>query len=218
MTILVGIDPGLSRCGVVWCAFDRENAMMVFDELYLSNVPLVSPDSKVDTVVKAIRMKNKQWGIKPLFYVIDPAARIRDMVTAHESVQTALIREGFVVVPGENSREAGITELWGRLEADPPALVVSGSCTNWLHERDRWLVHMDEVGAESRPRGGKGATFTTIGPDHLMDPTRYCAMARAWGVSPPRRPKSRQSLSDAVTTGRAPDMRNRPKQYQTESY
>ncbi|HEY6019922.1 MAG TPA: terminase family protein, partial [Candidatus Paceibacterota bacterium] len=182
LDVIVGIDPGLSRCGVVWCGFDKDNAMVVFDELYLSNIPLVSPDPKVDTVVSLIREKNKRWGKKPLYYVVDPAARIRDMVTAHESVQTALIREGFLVIPGENAREPGILEMWGRLEASPPALVVSKACTNWLHEQDRWLVHQDEVGAEARPSSGKGVNFTTTGPDHLMDPTRYCAMARAWGV------------------------------------
>ncbi len=116
---------------------------------------------------------------------------------------TALIREGFVVIPGENDRQAGILELWGRLESSPPALVVSRACTNWLHERDRWLVHMDEEGSEARPRAGKGATFTTIGPDHLMDPTRYVAMARAWGVTPPQRPRQRESFRKDF----APDMR-----------
>ncbi len=127
LDVIVGIDPGLSRGGVVWCGFDKENRMVVFDELYTSNTPLVSPDPKVDTIVKAIRMKNAQWGVTPLFYVVDPASRIRDMVSAHESVMTALIREGFVCIAGENDRQAGILEMWGRLEADPPALVVSRS-------------------------------------------------------------------------------------------
>jgi phage terminase large subunit-like protein len=191
LDVIVGIDPGLSKGGVVYCGFDRENRMVVFDEIYFSNTPVVSPDPKVDTVVKAIRMKNKQWGVKPVFYVIDPSARIRDMVSATESVMTALVREGFVCVPGQNDREAGVLELWGRLEADPAAIVVSKACTNWLHERDRWLVAQDEEGAESVPKGTvKGASFKTIGPDHLMDPTRYVAMSRAWGVAPLRpRPK-----------------------------
>ena len=178
--------------------------MTVFDELYLSNTPLTSTDPAVDTIVKAIKMKNKRWGIKPLFYVVDPAARIRDMVSAHESVMTALVREGFVTIAGENDRQAGILEMWGRLEAKPAALMVSKSCTNWLYERDRWLVHMDEEGAESRPSAGKGATFTTIGPDHLMDPTRYCALARAWGVSPSKTSKPRDSFFDQ--RNHAPDL------------
>ncbi len=72
LDVIVGIDPGLSKGGVVFCGFDKENRMVVFDEIYFSNIPMVSPDPKVDTVVKAIRMKNKQWGVKPLFYVVDP--------------------------------------------------------------------------------------------------------------------------------------------------
>jgi phage terminase large subunit-like protein len=191
LDVIVGIDPGLSKGGIVYCGFDRENRMVVFDEIYFSDTPVVSPDPKVGTVVKAIRMKNKQWGVKPVFYVIDPTARIRDMVSATESVMTAFVREGFVCVPGQNDREAGVLELWGRLEADPAAIVVSKACTNWLHERDRWLVAQDEEGAESVPKGtAKGTSFKTIGPDHLMDPTRYVAMSRAWGVAPLRpRPK-----------------------------
>ena len=176
--------------------------MVVFDEIYFSNMPFVSPDPKVDTVVKAIRMKNKLWGIKPLFYVVDPAARIRDMVSATESVMTSLIREGFTTVAGENDREAGILELWGRLEANPPALLVSKACTAWLHERDRWLTVEDEETSEQRPSTGKGTKFKTIGPDHLMDPTRYVAMARAWGVSPSKRPRAR----DAYRKDHAPRM------------
>jgi hypothetical protein len=177
----------------VWCGFDKENRMVVFDELYFSNVPMASPDPNVNTVVKAIRMKNAQWGIKPLFYVVDPASRIRDMVTGTESVMTTMIREGFVTVPGENDRMQGILEMWGRLEADPPAIIVSKNCTNWLKERDRYLVHMDEEGGEQRPKSGKGTSFTTLGPDHLMDPTRYVAMSRAWGTwtAKPKKPPDR---------------------------
>lgn len=181
--------------------------MVVFDEIYFSNVPMVSPDPNVDTVIKTIRMKNAKWGIKPLYYVVDPASRIRDMVTGTESVMTTMIREGFVTIPGENDRMQGVLEMWGRLEANPPALVVAKNCTNWLHERDRYLIHQDEEGGESRPKTGKGSTFSTLGPDHLMDPTRYVAMSRAWGVAPSRRSEQRDSLTDQVVSGKAPDMR-----------
>jgi hypothetical protein len=34
LSVYVGIDPGVSRGGVVWAGFDRDNRMLVFDELY----------------------------------------------------------------------------------------------------------------------------------------------------------------------------------------
>jgi hypothetical protein len=48
----VGIDPGVARGGVVWCGFDRDNVMLVFDELY--------PEGKtVGEIAKEIRAKNR---------------------------------------------------------------------------------------------------------------------------------------------------------------
>jgi phage terminase large subunit-like protein len=218
LDVIVGVDPGLSKCGVVWCAFDKQNRLFVFDELYLENTPFVSGDSNTNTIASLIRFKNAQWGVKPLFYVVDPASRIRDMVTGHESVMTAMVREGFVTIAGENDRMAGILEMWGRLEAETPALVVGKNCTNWLYERDRWLIHMDEVSGEQRPNSGKGTTFTTIGPDHLMDPTRYVCMARAWGVHRPAQEREAKGLMEQIAKGRAPDMRGIRPRYDDEVY
>jgi phage terminase large subunit-like protein len=190
LDVVVGFDPGLSRGGVVWCGFDRDNAMLVFDELYPSNQPL-------GAIVEQIKQKNERWGITPQCYVIDPASRIRDMVTARESVQTELLRLGLPTIPGQNDRQAGILEMWARLESRPPALLVSKACTKWLYEADRYLVAMDEEGLESRPKStAKGSSFATIGPDHLIDPTRYCCLFRAW-VRPA------EPIPDGVQTDRA---------------
>jgi hypothetical protein len=172
MEVIIGYDPGLSRSGVVWCAFDADNHLLIFDELYPQG-------ESVQEIVKQARARNAWWGVKPLFWVIDPSSRIRDMASARESVQSALLRENVSVIPGQNDRMAGILELKRRLAND--ALKVSENCTSWLREADRWLVAMDEEAAEMRAKGtAKGATFTTIGPDHLMDPTRYVAMSRVW--------------------------------------
>ena len=52
----VGIDPGIRRGGVVWVAFDRDNHMLVFDELY--------PGSEtVPEIAKQIHAKNRLWGL-----------------------------------------------------------------------------------------------------------------------------------------------------------
>lgn len=175
MDVIVGYDPGIRRAGVVWCAFDRDNSMLVFDELYPEN-------ESVESIFERVTARNRFWGVTPDFYVIDPAMRIRDMSTAQESVQSTLIRLGFPVIPGQNDRDAGINQIKRRLESD--ALRVSSSCVSWLRECDRYLVAADEETAEGKPKTGKGHSFATLGPDHLMDPTRYVAMSRVWGPPP----------------------------------
>jgi hypothetical protein len=42
LDVYVGIDPGIARGGVVWCGFDRDNVMLVFDELYPENKTVVA--------------------------------------------------------------------------------------------------------------------------------------------------------------------------------
>lgn len=194
LDVLIGYDPGVSRSGLVFAGFDRENGMLVFDELYLSNTPLVYiehlPNGRArmrqhraperPSIVERVAEKCRWWGVHPAYWVIDPTARIRDLATARESVQSALLRAGVSVVPGQNDREAGILELQGRTESG--GLRVSRACVSWLHEAERWLVAQDEEDGELRPKGAvKGSSFKTIGPDHLMDPTRYLAMHRVWG-------------------------------------
>jgi len=172
MEVLIGYDPGLTRGGVVWCAFDGDNDMLTFDELYPQNM-------SVEKIVEAVREKNAFWGSKNPLWVVDPAQRIRDMVTAKESVQTALVRFGISAIPGQNDRLAGFLALKGRLEND--RWHITTNCTHLLREMDRLLIAADEDTNESRPRAtAKGHTFSTIGPDHLVDPARYVALTRTW--------------------------------------
>jgi hypothetical protein len=81
-----------------------------------------------------------------------------------------------------------VLQLRARLEASPPGLLVAENCVNWLFEAKRWLVAKDEVTQEQTPNAkGAGGSFATIGPDHLMDPTRYVAMERLWFSAPEQR-------------------------------
>jgi phage terminase large subunit-like protein len=177
LEVIVGYDPGLSRSGLVWCGFDRDNHMLVFDELYPQNL-------SVPQIVALARAKNAMWRVQPIFWVIDPAMRIRSISDPGESVQSALLREQIPVVPGQNDRMAGVLEMRRRISAN--ALRVGDRCVNWLKEADRWLVAADEEALEMRAKGSaKGASFTTIGPDHLMDPTRYVCLSRVWHAPVP---------------------------------
>jgi hypothetical protein len=179
---------------LVWCGFDRDNHLLVYDELYLQNTPLAywttdrqglsklrpAKAGEKPSILDLVAEKNRVWGVTPTYWVIDPASRIRDMQSAAESVHSALMRAGVSVLAGENDRLAGVLQMQGRLESN--AMLVSKGCSSLLREFDRWLVADDEETLENRPRGSvKGASFKTIGPDHLCDGLRYVCMNRVWG-------------------------------------
>lgn len=164
LDVVVGIDPGIARGGVVWVGFDRDNNALVFDELYPG-------DMKVDEIVPLIRQKNQKWGVVPDVYVIDPTSRNRSPTDGFD-VKGLYSRAGINAIDGLNDRVVGIMEMKARLENK--ALLVAENCEKWLFEQGRWLVAEDEA-------SGKGDRFTTLGPDHLMDPTRYALMFRPYG-------------------------------------
>jgi hypothetical protein len=155
---------------VVWCAFDRDNSMLVFDELYPEGLT-------VPQIAAQIKAKNLEWGVDPI-YVIDPSARNRALTNA-ETVIGEFNRAGIYPVPGQNDREAGILQLKARLHGG--TFRVAQNCAKWLWESDRYLVASDEISSEQKNKvKGAGGSFATIGPDHLLDPTRYVAMERLW--------------------------------------
>jgi hypothetical protein len=179
---------------VVWCGFDKNNDMLVFDELY--------PESMtVPEISRAIQERNAFWKIKRPLYVIDPSFRNRSLSNA-ESVEGAFMREGIFPVPGQNDRIAGVLQMRARVEAK--SLMVSQHCKHWLKEADRWVVSDDEVSGEGKPSRAKGAggSFATMGPDHLMDPTRYVCMERLYF----QRPKEKEPAWGGLASGTAPSL------------
>jgi hypothetical protein len=177
LDVYVGIDPGVARGGVVWCGFDRDNVLLVFDELYPEGLT-------VEQIAGQIRAKNREWGIEPQFFVIDPSARNRSLVNA-QSVEAEFQRHGIFPIHGQNDRAAGILQLRGRLEHG--GLLVAENCQAVRYEAKRWLVAKDEKSSEESASGDQ---FVTKGPDHTWDPIRYCAMERLWFE--PVRPKVRR--------------------------
>lgn len=169
----VGIDPGISRGGVVWVGFDRDGVALMYDELY-------PRDMLVPDIAKAIKEKNAQWGVTPVAYVIDPSARNRSL-TDGERVESLFLKEGIATLPGQNDRRAGVMQMRARLAQN--ALLFSTACVNALKETERWVVAEDEKLAEEKASTG-GDTFKTKGPDHLMDPLRYLCLERIWYEPP----------------------------------
>lgn len=158
--IVVGIDPGLNRTGVVWIAFDNDNAGLVFEELYPEQVV-------VEDVAKQIKATNAKWGISPDYYVIDPSARNRATVNA-EAVEAAYLRAGVPTIPGQNDRAAGIMEVKRRLQHS--GMTVADTCTNLVYEFEHYRRDPnshDEFAAVKKD-------------DHLLDALRYVCLARPW--------------------------------------
>ncbi len=160
--IVVGIDPGLVRTGVVWVAFDSDNVACVFCELY--------PKDQVPAAVAAeIHEINKRWNITPDYYVIDPSARNRATINA-EQIQSEYGRAGIWAIPGQSDRAAGILEVKRRLQQG--SLFVTSDCSNLIWEFGRYRKDpksSDEFAAVKQD-------------DHLLDALRYVCMSRPWAL------------------------------------
>lgn len=173
-SIVVGIDPGRNRTGVVWIAFDKDNSALVFDEF---NPKLaVVPD-----VAAEIKRKNKEWGLRAedVTYVIDPSSRNTSAINA-DQVEAAYSREEIYCQWGQNSRAAGILEMKRRLQekgadARPhPTLLFTRDCPQTIEQAERYRrdpKSNDEWAAVPQ---------TDQTRFDLVDATRYGVMSRTW--------------------------------------
>lgn len=158
--IVVGIDPGIRNFAAVWCGFDEDNKMYVFDEMLLQN-------QNAHDAALAIRKINTKWGIREALYVIDPAARQRAQVNS-DTVQSELMRQGIPTINGQNDVEAGCLQLRQRMDQD--MIVVNSACRGLRDEADDYALEDREDGVFKPMKGN----------DHRLDALRYVAMARVW--------------------------------------
>jgi hypothetical protein len=158
--IVVGIDPGIRNFAAVWCGFDSENRMYVFDEMLLQ-------EQNASDAAKAIKRINKKWGIREALYVIDPASRQRAQVNS-ETVQSELLRQGIPTMTGQNDVEAGCLQIRQRI--DQEMLFVNPECKGLRDEADDYALEDREDGVFKPMKGN----------DHRLDALRYVGMARAW--------------------------------------
>lgn len=158
--VIVSIDPGLNRTGVVWVAFDGDNAGLVFAEAYMA-------DAIVPDVAKAVKDINAYWELEPSYYVIDPSAKNRRHED-RERIEGAYVKEGLDVGRAQNDRATGILEVKRRLQKH--GLTVSRECRNLIWEMGRYRKDpkaQDEFAAIKRD-------------DHVVDALRYALMERPW--------------------------------------
>lgn len=186
--VLVGIDPGIKTTAILFAAFDGDNDMLIFDEIILGEESAIP-----ENAARLIREKEAEWGVEPIYYVIDPAARHRSLVNA-EQVATAYMRAGINTVPGQNAVEPGIFEVKRRLERTTKGagagLYISKACSRLIWEFGRY--RMDP----------KAEGFAVVKKDdHALDVARYLSMARP--VAPHTLPKPR-SHQTHWTPGTAP--------------
>lgn len=181
-TVIVGIDPGLNRTGVVYTAFDKDNVALVFDELYPAQMV-------VEDVAELIKENNTLWGVEP-YYVIDPSARNRSTVNA-DAVEAAYARAGIYTAQGQNDRGAGILEVKRRLQHE--GLYVAENCRNLMKE---FRHYRRDENTQDEFRAVKK-------DDHLLDALRYACMERTWTL-PPRAiepPPNRNIMVEPPWTG-----------------
>lgn len=180
-SFVMGIDPSLTRTGVVWVAFDSDNSAFVYDEL-------VPPRKTLpQQIVAEIRARNARWGVTPDYNVIDPAARVGNAINA-ESIEDVYAREGLDTMHGQNQRGPGIFEVKRRLQHE--GIRISSDCQTLIWEMKQYRrdpKSSDEYAAVKEN-------------DDLCDALRYVLMSRPWAIHTAPAPAEEWS----PTSGTAP--------------
>jgi phage terminase large subunit-like protein len=142
---MYGMDVGWNKTAVVWGALDREtDVLYIYSEYYAG---------EQEPVIHAKSIKARGEHIKG---VIDPAARGRNQIDG-KTLFKLYTDEGLHISPANNAVEAGIYEVWDRLNTG--RLKIFKSCQNLQNELK--LYHRDDKGKIKKTR------------DHLLDALRY---------------------------------------------
>lgn len=165
VNVVVGIDPGLLTCAVEWAAFDEDNNMTVFEELYVS-------DWTIKDICEQIKKINAYHEVKPVYYVIDPHARDRSKQTGR-SDQSEFTKNEIYTILGQNAVQAGINEVKQRLKDNK--ITINANCRNLVQEFKlyRWKTPSMRVERDPQPEPIKK-------DDHALDALRYIVMSRPY--------------------------------------
>lgn len=171
---LYGFDVGWNNTAAIFGAWDIEN-----DIIYIYSEHKRGGEEGEDMpLVHATAIQARGKWIKG---VIDPAARGRNQIDG-ENLYMIYRKHGLKISPADNSVEAGICEVWERLNSGK--LKVFKSCTMTLRELS--LYCRDEKGKIKKTH------------DHLLDGLRYLCMAPAhlWSL-----PEREQIKSNVIPLG-----------------
>lgn len=164
LDVVVGIDPGIRNCGLVWVGFDGELVAHVFDEALLQ-------DKTPAEYAKAIRAKNAYWGLRRVSYVIDPAAKQRAQSNGM-TVLSALNQERVYPNLGQNDHELGFGQMRSRMAHR--RFLVSPACRGLRDEA------MDYAAVEPKEGRDDSHLDPVKGNDHRLDALRYAVLERFW--------------------------------------
>lgn len=166
LDIVVGIDPGIRNAGIAFNGFDRDNAMLQFDELLLQ-------DKTPKDYAVAIRRVLARWGlsVEKVGFVIDPSARSRGLTNA-ETVMTLLNQEGIYPNLGQNDHEAGFSQMRTRMAHK--RFLVSEECRITRDQADDYAAKEPDEGQDD------SHLVPVRGNEHILDADRYCSLERPW--------------------------------------
>jgi hypothetical protein len=140
-----GMDVGWNRTAASFFALDGDaDVLYLYAEYYRAQAE--------PSIHAAAILAHGRW----MTGSIDPASRGRSQVDGEQLFST-YTQLGLNITPANNSREAGILEVWQRLSTG--RLKVFSNCQNWIKEYRFYR------------RDDKGQIVKKA--DHLMDSTRY---------------------------------------------
>jgi hypothetical protein len=151
-----GMDVGWNKTAAVWGAHDRESdRLFLYAEHYMGKtVPAIH--------TAAIKARGV-W----IPGVIDPASRGGSQADG-ETLLKEYKQQGLKLSLADNSVEAGLFDVWQRLETD--RLKVFDSLRNWLVEYR--MYRRDDNGKvvkQGRPSDGRHALPVPVGPQTRHD-------------------------------------------------
>jgi hypothetical protein len=166
LDVVVGIDPGIRNCGLVWVGFDRDLTAHVFHSELLQ-------DKTAAQYVGRIRAVNQRYGLSRVSYVVDPAAKQRAQANGM-TVLSEINKAGVYPNLGQNDHELGFGQMRTRMAHGRFKVSPAPECMGLRDEADDYAAKEPEEGRDD------SHLEPVKGNDHRLDALRYAVMERFW--------------------------------------